>query len=107
MKIALTFVSAVVALSAFLSPHSRSSVRPAPPPPADVIVQATDLVLAARAVRSVGGTVTHELGIIDAVGAKLNAAQLRAIETMPGIRGIYPDGQVKTAGGKAYSTFYP
>ena len=41
---------------------------------ASVIVQSTDTTMAAAAVRSVGGQVTRELGIINAVAALLNAA---------------------------------
>ena len=45
-----------------------------------VIVQASDAASAARLVNAVGGTVTHELGIIRAVGAKLLPAQIEAVE---------------------------
>ena len=38
-----------------------------------VIVQARDMAAATAAVGSVGGEITHELGIIDAVGAITDA----------------------------------
>jgi len=46
---------------------------------ASVIVQGADMASAAQAVRQVGGEVTHELGIINAVGAELTAEQRRAL----------------------------
>jgi hypothetical protein len=52
----------------------------------DVIVQAGDMVAAAATVRSVGGTVTHELAIIDAVGAQLTLEQSEALRALPGVR---------------------
>lgn len=47
-----------------------------------VIVQASDAVTAAVLVRSAGGTVTYELGIIDAVGARMTPAQVQAVVAM-------------------------
>jgi hypothetical protein len=44
-----------------------------------VIVQASDAITAAVLVRSAGGTVTYELGIINAVGARMTAAQVEAV----------------------------
>lgn len=55
----------------------------APPAPrlvAELIVQADDLAAARHAVQQVGGVVTHELGIIHAVGARLDSSQLRRLE---------------------------
>jgi len=46
---------------------------------ASVIVQGTDMASAAQAVRQIGGEVTRELGIINAVGAELTAEQRRAL----------------------------
>ena len=40
-----------------------------------LIVQGRDLATVAEAVRGVGGEITHELGIIDAVAARLTRAQ--------------------------------
>jgi hypothetical protein len=61
-----------------------------------VIVQGRDLAAAAAAVRSAGGTVTHELGIIGAVGARLAPARLARLETRPDLR-VYPDRPVRSA----------
>ena len=41
-------------------------------PAGSYIVQAADMETAAAGVRAVGGELTHELGIIDAVGANLD-----------------------------------
>ena len=45
-----------------------------------VLVQGSDLAAVADAVRAVGGEVTHELGIINAVGARLTPTQRRRLE---------------------------
>ena len=59
--------------------------RPASPPSQSpmhrrVLVQGTNLAKAAMAVRAVGGEVTHELGIINSVGARLTPTQIRRLE---------------------------
>ena len=58
-------------------------------PPADattsVIVQAADPATATRLVATVGGTVTHELDIIRAVGARLTATQR---DRLAGLQGV-------------------
>jgi len=69
-----------------------------------VIVQATDMATAAALVRAVGGEVTHELGIIDAVGAKVTRAQLASIEAQPYVR-TYANREVQVAAGP--STYFP
>ena len=46
-----------------------------------VLVQGPDLETVAAAVRAVGGEITHELAIINAVGAKLTARQLRRLDS--------------------------
>ena len=60
-----------------------------------VIVQAADSATAAERVRAMGGVVTHELGIIDAVAAELTPAQRRALERQAAVRRIYDDGTVE------------
>jgi NhaP-type Na+/H+ or K+/H+ antiporter len=45
----------------------------------EYIVQANDVDTAAAMVAYVGGEVTHELGVINAVGAKLSESQLRRL----------------------------
>ena len=47
----------------------------------EYIVQASDVVTAAAMVEYVGGEVTHELGVINAVGAKLSESQLRRLNS--------------------------
>jgi subtilisin family serine protease len=66
------------------------------------IVQAETAARAAELVRAVGGTVTHELGIIDAVAAGLTSAQLEAIRQSDAGARIYDNGQAELAakGGK-------
>lgn len=59
------------------------------------IVRAASVEDAATAVREVGGTVTHELGIIRAVSAMLNATQLRALRENPAIQRISADSNVR------------
>ena len=53
------------------------------------IVQASDAVSAARLVEAAGGTVTHELGIIRAVGARLTAAQRDRLAGLQGVLHLY------------------
>ena len=50
------------------------------------IVQAKDLMTATNAVRSVGGEITHELGVIRAVGANLTQSQVESLRAMAGLR---------------------
>ena len=68
--------------------------------PADVdayIVQGSDLGATRQAVEKVGGTVTHELGIIRAVGADLTARQVEALRALPGVRRVYVNSGVGTS----------
>ena len=98
------FLSALVLLSLVLTP--LGAVAPAGPM-AEVIVQAQDAASAAALVQSVGGTVTHELDIIDAVGAQLSPAQLDMLRGQgQGLR-IYPNGQVHAAQGSGTSSSTP
>ena len=57
---------------------------PAEDPTTSVIVQAADLETAAEAVRSAGGEITHELGVIRAVGAVLTKSQVEGLQEIPG-----------------------
>ena len=54
-------------------------------PVTSVIVQARDLETAVEAVRSVGGEITHELGVIRSVGANLTGEQLEALGGIAGL----------------------
>ena len=51
-----------------------------------LIVEAASVEAARQAVTSLGGAVTHELSIIDAVAALVPAHQLEALEALPGVR---------------------
>ena len=50
--------------------------------PASYIVQGDSLESVAAIVQSVGGDITHELGVIRAVGATLTAAEASSIQAM-------------------------
>ena len=75
-----------------------------------VIVQGPDLESATRAVRDAGGTVTYELGIINAVATRVPTHQRRFLEQRVGLR-VYDDRSVEVAekGGKYRipDTHYP
>jgi serine protease AprX len=90
VAVALTF--AALAAAAAWSPATRPA-----PDRTQVIVQARDMAAAAEAVRQVGGRVTHELGIIDAVGAALTPTQTDAIRRAASAR-VYVDRTLRTAG---------
>jgi serine protease AprX len=62
------------------------------------IVQGQSMEAAATAVRSLDGEITHELGVIRAVAAELTLAQVAALRAADGIRRIYDNGSVETAG---------
>ena len=62
------------------------------PPDTEVrsmIVQGRDLATVKSAVAAVGGEISHELSIIDAVGARLTTAQLNTLRDLDGIRRVY------------------
>lgn len=61
------------------------------------IVQGTDLATAREAVLSVGGEITHELGIIKSVGANLSKAQMQKLRGIKGIRKVYQNSEVETS----------
>ena len=71
-------ISGLLLAAAVLGTLAQSDRASAPAPAPgrmSVIVQAGSLSAAAAAVRATGGEVTHELGIIDAVGAQLTREQ--------------------------------
>ncbi len=61
------------------------------------IVQGHDLAAVAAAVRTAGGEITHELGIIRAVTARLTEAQRQALRSSSGIERIYENRTVTSA----------
>jgi hypothetical protein len=91
------FAGLALLLLAGMPPHTKTALDTQ-----STIVQAESAEQAAKLVRDVGGTVTHELGIIDAVAANLSAVQLDAIrQSAVGTR-IYDNGRAELAakGGK-------
>ncbi len=50
-----------------------------------MIVQGSDLVTVSAIVRGVGGEITHELGVINAVGANLTSVQMNQLAVNPRI----------------------
>jgi serine protease AprX len=109
-----TAVLRVVALGLLVA--AAAGAAPAPAPEQDVvadahsqvltgyIVQAAALDVARDAVQAVGGEITHELGVIRAVGARLNESQLAALRQRPDVRGVFADTTVETACSTCAST---
>ena len=69
------------------------------------IIQGADLAAARAAVEAVGGAITHELGIIDAVGARLTPAQVETLRSTPGVR-LYGNGAARVSGGPIPDTVF-
>jgi serine protease AprX len=69
-----------------------------------VIVQAANLDGATAAVRAVGGEVTHQLGIINAVGAHLTLDEVRRVEAVDATVRVHADRQTTVAGKKKNRT---
>ena len=71
------------------------------PPPSQkagsYIVQASSLNHARVAVIDAGGLITHELGIINAVGAELTDTQLEFVRDTEGVRRVYEDRELNTS----------
>ena len=104
-----TSVAAIILLTAVwqAAPAPEGPARPGVvEPTAAVIVQGEELAAVAAAVRRAGGEITHELGIIDAVGAALSPAQLARLEGSEAVSRIYADGTAGVAGQTPY-THYP
>jgi len=66
-----------------------------------VIVQGADMASVMAAVRAVGGEVTHELGVINAVGARLTPGQVDRLEAVDTSLRLHADRQTTVAGRKA------
>ncbi len=66
------------------------------PPPQRYIVQAESLTQAKDLVTRVGGSITHELRVINAVGATLTERQLDALRESDKLRRVYKDRQLET-----------
>jgi hypothetical protein len=72
--------------------------RAEPPPFVEVIVQERGKGMAAAAVRARGGQVTHQLGIINSVGARVPETALQGLMGAPGVRAVYANRPVQVAG---------
>jgi hypothetical protein len=79
---------------------------PGPAETQALIIQGSDLAAVRSAVAAVGGEITHELDIIDAVGARLSAAQIEALRGHAQVKRVYADGTAQVAG-TVYDTRYP
>ena len=90
-KTSLVLVLALCGLL-LLAAHSQ----PPEPSTVPVIVQAADLDTAAALVHGVGGTITHELGIIRAVGALVTSGQRSQLEASKRVR-IYENRTVSVS----------
>lgn len=66
-------------------------------PTQSVIVQANHIAEAIAAVNDVGGRITHELEIINAVGAQVTASQRSVLIARRDVRSVYDDVAVQTA----------
>ena len=86
-------------------PPGHSSRETRTDRPASLILQGRSAEDVAAAVRAAGGSVTHDLSIIRAVAADLTAAQLGEALRRGVITRVFPNLEVKTAGGP--DTFYP
>src|SRR6266545_1337165 len=91
---AVLVVAGVVALGAFEVLHHDRSPDPRS---MSVIVQAREMAAAVALVRQAGGEVTHELAIINSVGARLTPGQVRSVRLSGNAR-IFADRKVRTAG---------
>ncbi len=77
---------------------AQSTSEPTSEPTSSVIVQGQDVDIIKQQVLEVGGTVTHELAIIHAVGATLTATQRTDLQKLdPSLR-LYEDAGVRTSG---------
>jgi len=76
------------------------------------IVQGTDRASVRGAIESLGGQVTHELGVIKALGARLPASQRTALGARPGVGKVFadqflgtvPEGDVQQASWQSVQT---
>ncbi len=90
----------IILLASLTLPVAGTGARSVEPAfslePLDVIVQARDSATAAAQVQDTGGTVTHMLGIINAVGALLTPMQLAQLNGTAGLR-VYNNHTLQVA----------
>ena len=70
------------------------------------IVQGESAASVSALIADVGGDVTHELSIINAVGAQLTSTQVLALDSLAGVK-VLSNTQVEVAGTPQPDTFYP
>ena len=75
-------------------------------PATSVIVQGQDLESTARAVRDAGGTITHELGIIDSVAAAMTPDEVRELEILNPTLRIHENRGETDKARECYRRFY-
>ena len=82
--------------------------KTAAPEVVHVIIQAKDSTTAGGFAKTVGATITHELGIINAVGVQASPAQVTELGKLAGAR-VYRNDSVRLAGlsGFSQNTFHP
>ena len=85
-------LSALVVASVVSLDIGREEVR------SSRIIQGASLEEVRHAVEGAGGEITHELRIINAVAAELTSGQVEALRRADGIRRIYGNDTIKTAG---------
>jgi len=93
MKLSMKSESLKLLLAGILLLLSPGLTR-AQEPLQDVIVQGQSVAVTSAAVLSVGGQVTDELEIINAVGAMLTDTQIETVSEIPGVDQVYANGNV-------------
>ena len=102
----LALAIAAVACALLSGSPGSPTVAASPSGHATYIVRATTIEAAEALVLEAGGRLTARLGIIDAVGARLDASQLAALRAGGGTLGIYADTELEVQG-DAGATHYP
>lgn len=97
-KLGIGGLLAVVALVGAQAVPGRAPAPAASTGRMSVIVQARSLSVAAAAVREAGGEVTHDLGIIDAVAARLTPEQARRLAAACAECRLHEDRPTRVAG---------
>jgi len=90
-------VAVLLLTSILLSPISYAPLSAAPAAVQSYIVRAASLESAAEAVEAVGGQITTELGIINAVGAELSAQQAARLAASPLVSRVWANSSVQSA----------
>lgn len=86
----------LLALSVSCAPSLQGqSVHSTPEPTSVLIVQGYSVQEVSDLVAKVGGTVTDELPIINAVVAKITPSQRSRLDSMQGIRRVFDNRQVR------------